>query len=81
MRKLKNIKCPLCKKSQLSRITEVWNGQTIEFNVSNGRISETGNVEPGDPVRLIASCDACDHEWILKGVFQISQIDAPRYDL
>lgn len=79
-RNLENIQCPLCKKKNVIAFDEIWDGNSIQFLVNNGEISEQGVIgDNGYPVRVIPTCGSCGHEWVLKGVKQINDIVAPRF--
>ncbi len=76
-RKHKDIKCPKCGSSP-NLYKEVWSGQEIQFCVTDGSIDETGAIMEPDPVYVIAECgnSTCNHNWKLRGVSQITQIQS-----
>lgn len=79
-RNLENIQCPLCKKKNIIFFNEIWDGNIIQFDVRNGGIAEQGIIgDNGSPVRVLPTCGSCGHEWVLKGVRQINDIEAPRF--
>lgn len=80
MRKLSEIKCPKCKQNKLHSIMEILDGGSMQFEVCGSKISEQGIIESGSPVKLLATCKLCYHEWVLKGVKQITEIEAERFD-
>lgn len=79
-RNLSDLQCPSCKTRNLFTIAEIWDGNAITFEVKHGQISEQGVIgDMGSPVKLIATCAECGHEWVLKGVTQIDDIHAERF--
>ena len=65
-------KCPKCKDTPYC-LTELWNGHTIEFTITDGEISQDGVQEVGFPCGVIANCK-CGHFWRLRGITQITDI-------
>ena len=64
--------CPKCKSSDLI-LTELWKNHSIQWHL-NGETLGKGNAEPGDPYRVEAFCNECNHEWRLRGVTQITDV-------
>lgn len=64
--------CPKCKSSDLI-LTELWINHSIQWHL-NGETLGKGNAEPGDPYKVKAFCNECNHEWRLRGVTQISDV-------
>jgi len=46
----------------------------VLINYKNGKILGKGNLESGDPYKVEAFCNDCNHEWRLKGITQISEV-------
>lgn len=65
--------CPKCKSTDLT-LTELWKNHSIQFQYRNGKIIYKGNLEPGDPYKVEAFCNDCNHEWRLKKVTQITDV-------
>ena len=65
--------CPRCRKADLT-LTELWRGHSVQFSYKDGKIVGKGNLEVGDPYKVEAFCNDCNHEWRLKRVTQISDI-------
>ena len=65
--------CPKCKGTDL-HLKEVWTGHYVNFDYKNGIILGKGNLECGDPYKVVAFCNNCYHEWRLKGITQISEV-------
>jgi len=65
--------CPKCKCKDLI-LKEVWNGHYITFDYNEGMIVGKGNLEVGNPYKVEAFCNNCNHEWTLKGVTQIGDV-------
>lgn len=67
-------RCPKCR-AYPARYLELWHNHSIEFEASaSGCPENEGNLEPGDPYAVIATCSGCDHHWRLRGIHQISEI-------
>lgn len=69
----RKIKCPKCGKMKLS-IKEMWINNSIEYMYQDGIIEEFGNLENGDPYKVVAFCCDCGYEWTIRGIVQISQL-------
>jgi len=46
----------------------------ITFDYNEGMIVGKGNLEVGNPYKVEAFCNNCNHEWTLKGVTQIVDV-------
>lgn len=79
MRNLSDIKCPQCMLKQISTLTEIIDHSSIEYLVEDGKISSTGIIEHGSPVKILAAC-MCGHEWVLRKVKLIESIEAERFN-
>ncbi|MCY9870402.1 hypothetical protein [Vibrio barjaei] len=78
-RKLEDLQCPECKQKNILSFDEVWCGNTIRFDVEESQITSTGYIgDNGAPQKVIALCGSCRHEWVVRGVKQITDIEAPR---
>ncbi|HHJ3080299.1 TPA: hypothetical protein ACPVZG_004150 [Vibrio parahaemolyticus] len=79
-RNLSELRCPECKKQNISHIDEIWDGNILRFEVECGKVAEQGVIgDYGAPVRLIATCGDCMHEWVIRGAKQIIEIEAERF--
>lgn len=69
-------KCPRCG-FEVSSLVELWEGHSISFDVDGGKISEQGNMEPGYPVCVSATCSnpKCAHNWTVRKATQISDFE------
>lgn len=79
MRNLSDIRCPQCKKNNVSTLTEILDGGSMEFLVEDGKVSNTGLLEHGSPRKVLATC-ICGHEWVLRGVINVDEIEAERFE-
>ncbi|MEH0791097.1 hypothetical protein KW882_02190 [Vibrio parahaemolyticus] len=81
-RNLSELRCPECKKQNILHIDEIWDGNILRFEVMDNKVSEQGLIgDSGAPVRLVATCGDCMHEWIVRGAKQIHDIEAERFTL
>lgn len=70
-----NVKCPKCSNTRELRLTEVWKGHTISWEVECGVFDmNDGALEPGDAYKVEAKCNSCGHIWTIRGARQIGGI-------
>lgn len=79
MRNLSDIKCPECKLSRISTLTEILDGGSMEFLVEDGKLSSAGIITHGTPTKVLAAC-VCGYEWVLRKVTSTDQIEAERFE-
>ena len=79
MRNLTDIKCTQCKKNDVSTLTEILDGGSMEFLVEDGKVSNTGLLEHGSPRKVLVTGNR-GHEWVLRGVTDVNDIEAERFD-
>lgn len=65
-------RCPKCKGAP-SSYTEVWENY-LEFNAVNGIPEEEGYLHPGHATSVKAHCSKCGHNWKLKMITQITEL-------
>lgn len=70
---MKKLRCSGCKSTDLY-LKEVWQGNYITFNYEDGKITGKGNLEAGNPTKVVACCNNCSKEWKIKGVTQITDL-------
>lgn len=77
-RKASTLKCPKCKRVGVTRFDEIWPvaSSIIPFESINGELVAHDHNSPDvDPAAVVAICQ-CGHRWKLRGVTQITNIDA-----
>lgn len=67
-------KCPKCK-AVVAIYIEFWMNHTIEFRLdSNGVPIGGAHESSGEPSHVVGYCENCKHDWILRGVDQITEL-------
>src|SRR3546814_4624505 len=65
------LRCPKCNGQDLL-LAEIWEGSGIYFEVCKGVMpGEAIDHFQGAPVRVAATCKACKHEWIARGITNV----------
>ena len=72
------VKCIKCKaQGEDIVLKEFWHDHGIEFQQNaDGSIEKEGILFEGCPYKVVAKCFACGYFWTLRGVIQITGIDA-----
>ena len=69
------IKCPRCKSEEIELI-EIWNGSSISFMLEGMMVDlNDGYKAYGYPVRVEAKCTDCEHQWKLRNITQITDLE------
>ncbi|MEZ8198491.1 hypothetical protein [Vibrio splendidus] len=68
----KDIRCPKCGGSPV--VYHEISTQVHEFAADESGIEEKGELESSDILYVVAVCGACDHEWKLRGIKQITDL-------
>ncbi|CDT76585.1 hypothetical protein [Vibrio crassostreae] len=68
----KDIRCPRCGGSPV--VYQEVSTQVHEFAADESGIEEKGELESSNILYVVAVCGSCDHEWKLRGINQITDL-------